>query len=326
VKALRTLCLAGGVACLLAAQPAAAVPPARTSAPVPRSRRAAAFWTAARMERARPLTASPPAGASAGQPVRSTPDHGQPGRVAPLAPAAATASSAFADVPDPEAPGNRESGAVFIALAHGGGVARCSGTSVSAGSRSVVFTAGHCVYEGGRYGRWLAGKWVFVPGYHNGERPYGVFPARWLGTTGPWLRAGSENADVGAAVVGRNERGQRLAAAVGAAGIAWNQPAAQSFDIHGYPVGPPFNGATQRLCASTPFLGHDFGSFFWPGPLNLAVDCPVTGGASGGGWLIEGNTLNSVTDYGYSDDPATDYGAYFGVAVHDLYRRAARVR
>jgi hypothetical protein len=275
------------------------------------------------MRRARALATSP---TRAPGPARSTADTAVPGRVPPLDPAGAGASTAFDPVADPEAAGNRESGVIFIALAGGEGVARCSGTSVSAGNRSLVLTAGHCVHEGGEHGHWLAGKWVFVPGYHNGERPYGVFPAKWLGSTEPWLQQGSENGDVGAAVVGRNERGQRLADAVGAAGIAWGLSPQQSFDIHGYPVAPPYNGSNQRLCAGTPYLGHDFGSFLWPGPLNLAVECPVTGGASGGGWLIDGNTINSVTDYGYGESGPTDYGAYFGDAVRDLYKRAAAVK
>lgn len=240
--------------------------------------------------------------------------------MAPLGPAAS--ASAFDPVADPEAPGNRVSGAVFLALRHQRGVARCSGTSVSAGNRSLVFTAGHCVFDR----RWLSGKWVFIPGYHEGQRPFGVFPAKWLGTTQPWQQEGSENADVGAAVVTRNEHGQTLADAVGAAGIAWGLPPRQRFDIHGYPVAPPYNGASQRLCSQTPYLGHDLSSFFWSGPLNLAVSCPVTGGASGGGWLIGGNTLNSVTDYGHPEDPDTAYGAYFGAAVRDLYRQAAKQR
>ena len=285
---------------------------------------AAAFWTPARLRGARALTVTPtrPPGAS---PI-ATPDTAVPGGAAPLDPAGATASSTFDPVADPEAAGNRISGAIFVALAGGEGVARCSGTSVSAANRSLVITAGHCVYDGGSHGRWLAGKWVFIPGYRNGERPYGVFPAKWLGTTKPWRQEGSENGDVGAAVVSRNERGELLADAVGAAGIAWGLPPEQSFDVHGYPVAPPYNGSSQRLCAATPFLGHDFGSFLWTGPLNLAVECPVTGGASGGGWLIDGDTINSVTDYGYGEAGPTDYGAYFGDAVRDLYKRAAKVR
>lgn len=236
----------------------------------------------------------------------------------------ARARSEFAPVADPTAPGFRQNGVIFIVLPGGFGAGRCSGTSVNAPNRSVVFTAGHCVNSG--FGRWYNQDWIFVPGYHDGVRPFGVFVAKWLGATAPWAKDGSENADVGAAVVSRNERGQRLGEAVGGDGIAWGLSPHQVFDIHGYPVEEPFDGATQRLCSGTPFLGHDLASFLWPGPLNLALSCSVTGGASGGGWTIHGNVLNGVTDYGYGDDPTTDFGAYFGGAVKALYQQAARVR
>jgi hypothetical protein len=167
---------------------------------------------------------------------------------------------------------------------------------------------------------------VFVPGYRYGQRPFGVFPAKWLDTTKQWRSSGSENFDVAAAVVGRNQRGETLGEAVGGAGIAWNLKTQRSFDVHGYPSEEPFDGETQRVCPGAPFLGHDPESFLAPGPLNLAVSCEVTGGASGGGWIIDGGTLNGVTDYGYFDDTSPDYGPYFGNEVARLYGRAARVR
>ena len=275
-------------------------------------REALRFWTPARMRAARPLEAPAPRGGGLARTSALT-GGGNP---------AAAAVSDFAPVPDPTAPGFRVNGAVFIVLPHHLGFGRCSGTSVEAANRSVVVTAGHCVNEGGR---WFNRDWVFVPGYHDGQRPFGVFVARWLGATAPWID-GSENGDVGAAVVGRNERGQALGAAVGGDRIAFGLPPGQVFDVHGYPVGPPFDGASQRICAGTPFLGHDAASFLMRGPLNLALSCEVTGGASGGGWTIQGDVLDGVTDYGYGDDPTTDFGAYFGGAVRSLYQRAAGMR
>lgn len=250
---------------------------------------------------------------------------GAPTEISPIAPVAgATASSAFEAIPDPTAPASRENGVIFLQV--GLFLARCSGTSVNAPNFSVVFTAGHCVNEGGPNGEWYGRSWVFVPGYRFGQRPFGVFPAKRLFATPGWLNTASENYDVGVAVVQRNERGQRLGAAVGGAGIAWNQRPEQTFDIHGYPSEAPFDGETQRLCSQTPYLGHDAESFLVPGPLNLAVECEVTGGASGGGWTIGGNVLNGVTDYGYPIDPTTDFGAYFGREVAKMYGRAARTK
>lgn len=40
--------------------------------------------------------------------------------------------------------------------------------------------------------------------------------------------------------------------------------------------------------------------------------------------MIDGDTLNGVTSSGYSDNPGTTYGPYFGPAVGRLYREAER--
>jgi V8-like Glu-specific endopeptidase len=281
------------------------------------------FWTPARMRAAKPLDVSRPGSPQldAGGPLEG----GIAPRVLPrVDPGARASSSALEAVANPTAEATRVHGAVFIDSPFGLG--RCSGTSVNAPNFSVVITAAHCVRSPGPSGRWFDFGWVFVPGYRFGQRPFGVFPAKWLDTTLQWRISGSENYDVAAAVVGRNERGQRLAKAVGGTGIAWGLKPQQVFDVHGYPASPPFDGETQQVCTQTPFLGHDSRSFIQPGPLNLATSCDVTGGASGGGWTIRGDVLNGVTDYGYEDAPDLDFSAYFGREVGHLYRRAARVR
>jgi V8-like Glu-specific endopeptidase len=307
------------VATLSSGTSADGAPKAVTASPTMSAREALRFWTPARMREARPLETPERRGgglaAVSTAPLAGADGQGGDGRTL----------SDFAPVADPTAPGFRQNGAIFIVLPHGFGFGRCSGTAVDAPNRSVVITAGHCVNEGGRR-HWFNQDWVFVPGYHDGVRPFGVFVAKWLGATGPWVDGGSENADVGAAVVSRNERGQTLGAAVGGDEIAFGLSPNQVFDVHGYPAAPPFDGTSQRICANTPFLGHDLISFLQPGPLNLALTCEVTGGASGGGWTIHGNVLNGVTNYGYPDDPTTDFGAYFGAAVRALYEQASRVR
>jgi hypothetical protein len=286
----------------------------RTSA-----REAGNFWTLARMRAAKPVELARP-----GRQIRSGGRHGhrKPHR---LAARAGAFGSDFELVADPTAPEFRVHGALFLSFGIFG-YGRCSGTAVRSRNQSVVVTAAHCLNSGGRRGRWFDGKTVFVPAYRYGQRPFGVFPARWIDTTEQWRGSGSENFDVGALVVGPNEAGEKLNEAVGGAGIAFNLRARQTFDVHGYPSEDPFDGETQRICRGTRFLGHDANSFAFPGPLNLAVACGLTGGASGGGWTIEGGTLNGVTDYGYFDQSSPAFGAYFGKEVARLYDRARKVR
>jgi len=277
------------------------------------AREDASFWTASRMRAAEPLE------------IDGRAEHGHKGSGHAVASQVSEFGSDFVEVPDPTAPGFRIHGAIFVDLGFFG-YGRCSGTAVRSPNHSVVFTAGHCIHSGSSFGRWYRSRAAFVPAYRYGQRPFGLFPVRWLDTTKQWRRSGSENFDVGAMVVGPNERGQTLTEAVGGAGIAWNLKPKQSFDVHGYPAEPPFDGETQRLCSGTPFLGHDPSSYVEPGPLNLAVTCELNGGASGGGWMIEGGrTLNGVTDYGYFDETSPAYGAYFGKEVARLYGRASAV-
>lgn len=270
------------------------------------------FWTPQRMEQARAL----PAPLSGNHQLAD----GTPGG-SPPAPLPGESVVPTETIADPTAPGVSQNGVIFV-VGRFGTLGRCSGTSVNAPSYSLVITAGHCVHEGRH---WMGTKWVFVPGYHYGQRPFGTFVAKWLGSTPQWIKSENSNYDVGAAVVSRNERGQRLADAVGADEIAFNLPLKQVFDIYGYPVAEPFNGATLQHCAQTPYEGHAFFSLLAPGPLNLAVHCEISAGASGGGWVIGGNVLNGVTADGYPGDD-TNYGPYFGKEVAKLYARAAKVR
>lgn len=285
------------------------------------ARKAAAFWTPARMRAAKPIEVFPRRRDA--RPTVRRGRRGEAGRVAVFGIPGPGFGVDFEQVPDPTLPEFRVHGALFLSFGIFG-YGRCSGTAVRSRSKSVVVTAAHCLNSGGKGGRWFTGRMVFIPAYRYGQRPFGVFPARWIDTTRQWRANGSENYDVGAIVVGRNEAGDKLGDAVGGTGIAFNQKANQTFDVHGYPAEAPFDGETQRICRGTRFLGHDASSFVFRGPLNLAVACQLTGGASGGGWTIAGNRLNSVTNYGYFDETSPAYGAYFGKEVARLYRRATK--
>ncbi|MCG5214262.1 trypsin-like serine peptidase, partial [Streptosporangium soli] len=50
----------------------------------------------------------------------------------------------------------------------------CTGTSIDAKYKNLVATAGHCVYDTATNGDVMQ-NWVFVPGYHEGKAPRGVY-------------------------------------------------------------------------------------------------------------------------------------------------------
>ncbi|HET8754593.1 MAG TPA: hypothetical protein VFM58_01200 [Solirubrobacteraceae bacterium] len=189
----------------------------------------------------------------------------------------------------------------------------CSGTALLSGNKSVVWTAGHCVNDGA--GRFHT-NWAFVPAYADGARPYGTWTARQLLTTAGWNNSGDFSYDNGAAIVNRNG-GQALTDVVGGRNPSFNYPRNQTYVSHGYPAAPPFNG--QRLYTCTSPLIYDDTS---ASPPTMGIDCDMTGGSSGGGW-IAGGGVASVNSYGYTTLPNVMFGPYQGTVSQSLYTQAA---
>jgi hypothetical protein len=190
----------------------------------------------------------------------------------------------------------------------------CSGTALQSQNQSVVWTAGHCVNEGpGAYFT----NWAFVPAYKDGARPYGTWAAKTLLTTDAWRTGGNFGYDEGAAVVSRNASSQTLTSVVGGRGIAFNQAREQRYLAHGYPAASPFTGGRLYVCDSNLALSDNNSS-----PATLGIGCDMTGGSSGGGWVV-GNNVLSVNSYGYTTQPNVMYGPYQGSVAQQLYASAA---
>jgi hypothetical protein len=271
-----------------------------------------AYWTSSRMRNAQPADAIPPTSPARTAPARRAKSLGLHQRVGK--------TNRYP---------NRTAGKVFFTLGPpDAGDYACSATAVRSPSRSLVWTAGHCVYDPGVLGAGYATNWEFVPGYNDGRKPFGEWPATHLATTRQWkgtslLDGGDSAFDFGAATVA-SHRGKRLQERIGARRIAFNQPRNQVYTAFGYPAQAPpaeFNGRHLFRCRS-PYRGAD-GGFGPPAPMR--VSCDMTAGASGGGWVIwRGGSgyVASVTSYGYSNDRAHFYGPYQGNAALGLYRAA----
>lgn len=189
----------------------------------------------------------------------------------------------------------------------------CSGTAVLSGNSSVVWTAGHCVHDGASN---FHTNWSFVPAYADGSRPYATWTARTLLTTSGWANGGDFSYDNGAAVVNLNG-GQSLTSVVGGRNIAFNTARQQQYAAHGYPAGPPFNGQRLWVCNS-PLVYDDTSA----NPPTMGIDCDMTGGSSGGGWIANGSVV-SVNSYGYTTLPNVMFGPYQGSVAQSLYTQAA---
>jgi hypothetical protein len=271
------------------------------------------YWTPRRMRNATPLAPTPThrdvaraARAAAGTPER--------GKVRTVPPTRGRAPSKDADGPTPYANAVsyptlypwRTQGKVFFTSGAKNFV--CSATVVNTPSKRVVFSAGHCAVDEGIVSR----NFAFVPGYHGGVRPYGTFVATKLFSINGWIQNGNFSYDISAAVLG----GPRLVAnVVGSRGIKFNLLRQQDFVSYGYPAAYPFNGQRLYSCPS-PFRGLDLTSGI---PRTQWITCNMTGGSSGGGWILAGGYLNSVNSYGYDNKPGRMYGPYFGPAAVNLY-------
>jgi len=261
--------------------------------------RVTAYWTAARMRHAVPAKAPSTTNASSA-PVAK----GQPQAVSPRAKPGGTTTY----------PANvvATTGKVFFTEAGTNYV--CSGTATTSGNQSVVTTAGHCVNEGpGAY----VTNFAFVPAYDNGAQPYGKWTARTLVTTTQWAQQGDITYDGGFAVMNLIN-GKTLQATVGGQGIGFNVARGLTYNAYGYPAAGKFNGQTLRSCSGTAT----------PDPYNQTqsqgIPCDMTGGSSGGPWLINNNTtLNSVNSFGYQGLRNTMFGPYFGTAIQSAYNTAA---
>jgi hypothetical protein len=219
-------------------------------------------------------------------------------------------------------------GKVFFTKASGGNFV-CSGTVVNTqrsstdlGNRSTIWTAGHCVSDGN--GNFHT-NWVFVPAYRDNVRPFGTWSARALTTKSEWHSFSNFEQDVGAAVL-NTQSGVAIQNRVGSEGIAFNQAYPQHWHAFGYPQAAPFNGQRQHACAASYARQDD------PSPRtnvpSIGIGCDMTGGASGGGWILRfgfgGGWVNSVNSYKYITpaEPLAMYGPYHGNDALSLFNSA----
>ncbi len=277
------------------------------------------FWTERRMRRAEPLDIV--VDRRTGRVTRATTEPGGASTPQPTSHIDYTSS----EVADTTSFPNRTNGKVFFHDPSDGNYYVCSGTAIDSANRSVVFTAGHCVF----YGQ-FADQWAFVPGYHDGDAPFGIWAAKELSALSGWTSSfdcpflvddcPNFDYDVGAAVVGENG-GQDLEDVLGGARpIAFNQPRNQTYDAFGYPAASPFDGELLWMCES-PYGGDDVPD---PrgGPAPIRIGCDMTGGSSGGGWIAGGSRV-SHNDYGYFAEPEHMYGPYYGDDAQALYEAAS---
>ncbi|MCS7475689.1 trypsin-like serine peptidase [Umezawaea endophytica] len=217
-------------------------------------------------------------------------------------------------------------GRLFLTFTPGGD-ASCTATVVPSSSKDVAFTAGHCVNGG--LDRWdnpiKVSNVVFVPGYHDGEGPHGVFPVRafaWPDT----YRGPSSALDDDAVIAVDPVGGAHVADVAGTQDISFDPVASPvGTTILGYPVSRLARGESLVSCALPSTLKTNSVYSSWQSY------CDMAGGSSGGPWLRDFDpatgrgTLFSVTSRGTVNEDGTTAdlnGAAFTDAVRTLHQTA----
>lgn len=198
-----------------------------------------------------------------------------------------------------------------------GGDFVCSASALASDNLRLVWTAGHCVAAGDGV-NWSYNV-RFVPAYRYGAAPFGVWEVCGLYTTSPWFNSSDLAQDFGAIKVCDRPDGARLHEVVGSLGFMANIARVQHWNSFGYPAAPPFNGESMHTCQAG--FGRDDGGLF---PMTIGIGCDMTGGSSGGPWILGfnrlggGNFLNGLNSYGYGSLPNVMFSPYFGNEFLDL--------
>jgi V8-like Glu-specific endopeptidase len=262
-----------------------------------------AYWTPERMRDATPLPIERPEH-SPGLPDRSDPPP-PPIIIPPNLPDSLNlAATAAADpVQNPKQWPYSAIGKLFMTFKNKDFVG--SGFAVT-GSKSVLMTAGHCVYSDS-LGGW-ANRVIFCPSYVNGETPTRFFNVRVIASRG-WINNHDYNYDFGAVVVSGDMYTNR-----GNLGLTFNQPYYSGrWTSVGYPDDPPYPGHTMYQTTG------DYARWSsWTVAMN---NNNMTRGCSGGPWQLAGQPgmINGLNSYRFANEPDYMYTPYFSTAAHAIW-------
>ena len=225
-------------------------------------------------------------------------------RHAPRAPGTAVSGTLFEETP--------AVGALFATSSAGLGEHFCTASVVDSPHGDLVITAAHCVSSRN------PGQIAFVPGYHDGHAPYGVWLVTRVVVDAQWRDSRNPDHDVAFLVIQRRGGTTGVERLTGGERLGTGSPGGVLVHVIGYP------DRAQRpvICTSrtSPF-----------GPHQMRFDCAgYTDGTSGGPFLARsvsatglGTVIGVIGGYEQGGDLASvSYSPRFGRAVRDLYRTA----
>ncbi|MGD0703948.1 MAG: trypsin-like serine protease [Trebonia sp.] len=208
--------------------------------------------------------------------------------------------------------GSPTTGALFYTT--GGKNHFCTASVVDSTAGNMVLTAAHCVYWKG-----FATNIEYVPGYHNGVRPYGAWPVAKITVAGGWQSShnpGLDFAFLTVAAVG----GRQIQARTGGLTIGFTRWYTEKIEV----IGHNDTDAKPVRCATKSFR-------FRTGQMEFYCH-GFWAGTSGGPWIIgynarkgTGTVFGVIGGYELGGNYEwASYSAYFGHSTRVLYQQAER--
>ncbi|MCZ4119528.1 trypsin-like serine peptidase [Streptomyces sp. H39-S7] len=207
--------------------------------------------------------------------------------------------------------GIKQVGALFDGGLSGGHY--CTASVVRSAGKNVVVTAAHCL-SGGTAGT------VFVPGYHDGEAPYGVWPLKGVTLAPGWTSGADQDLDVAFAEVapvnGREVQDVVGGYTFGSSGS--DGTTAATVRLTGYPS-----------TADAPLTCYNDATEYTADQLRIACT-DYSGGTSGSPWVTgldpetgAGTVIGVIGGYEEGGDTAdVSYSPAFDSAIGALYEEA----
>jgi V8-like Glu-specific endopeptidase len=191
----------------------------------------------------------------------------------------------------------------------------CTASVVDSPGRDLLVTAAHCINsgKGGSYRQDI----VFIPGYRDGQAPYGVWTVRQLLVAPQWADASDPDFDVGFVVLNSLD-GKNIEDILGANRLGLDTSYQYLVRVTGYPSSDtaPITCLNYSAEESASQLRFECGGY--------------TGGTSGSPWMTNFDPVTRTGTIvgvlgGYQeggDTPAISYSAVLGPAIQHLYQQA----
>jgi V8-like Glu-specific endopeptidase len=187
----------------------------------------------------------------------------------------------------------------------------CTASVVHSPHGDLAITAAHCVWH-------HSGVIDFVPGYHGGSAPYGVWTVTKVIVDQAWAASANPDDDFAFLKLSKPGSGSKIENLTGAERIGGGQQASLPVQVIGYPDGEGLPVTCE-------------GRTSVPLPHQLEFDCgKYTNGTSGGPFLRnvdpstgDGTVIGVIGGYQQGGDlPQISYSAVFGQNMATLYQTA----